>query len=374
MSHRTSVKFSLLAALLMPGLMGCGEPKTLSMSEYIASLPAAMCSQLVRCGSIGPSERTSCERRVAAQSDRSDGAYSFSAAVTAGRLRFNGESAAACLRHLEGGRCDLDGGNRNEALACQRVFRPLVEDGGACQGSLECRSSVCEGSGQGRLGCPGVCAASTGCNYLNCSNDESCAPQTPQCVPRRGNGERCDTPFSHDICQPGLVCIDSTCRPPNPAGAACLGSEQCGAGLYCDRATSQCRERQAEGSACANDDSCRDGLLCAISSTTPDSGVCKRVLDFPSACDPALSTGACPSHAYCDPTSRTCVERTPTGGSCAGEPCLEIHYCDETTLTCQARLGVGAACTPPTSSDPTRNPCEGGRCDVATRRCVILCE
>lgn len=374
MQHRTmSVRLSLVVSLLMLSLTGCGEPATISMSEYVSSLPAAVCSQAIRCGSIGASERASCERRLAAAIDAPGGAYSRSAAVAAGRLRFDGESAAACLRHIERGRCGLDGGNRNEFVACQRVFRPLVENG-ACQSGGECRSLVCEGSGQGRSGCPGVCAASTRCNYLTCGNEEFCDPQTQQCMPRRGSGGRCDTPAAHDFCQPGLVCIDNTCRPPNPAGAACLGQEQCAAGLFCDPATLQCRERLADGGACATQAFCRDGLVCIATSTTPDSGVCKTVLDFPSACDPALSTGACPIHAYCDPTSRTCVERTQTGGSCASEPCSGFLYCDEATQTCQARLAVGAACTPPTSSDPTRNPCEGGRCDATTRRCAIVCE
>jgi hypothetical protein len=379
MNLRTAIlsSISLLGAL---GLTGCDQPSTaegITREQYLAQLPAALCAHSVRCGNIGRSEEASCRsRRPNADPFAPYPGYAYDDAMTAGRVAFDGVAARKCLDYYRALRCHEDGDNTDDFRACRRIYRPRVADGGTCQANNECRSGTCNTSGPG---CPGTCAPSQGCNRLNCDEDSFCNNRNTQCTPRRGPGTPCDSPTDHEACQAGLVCIGGVCDVPQQTGGRCAtGSGWCAAGLDCDSATGTCRPRLAAESPCQGSDECQDGLVCAIE-TFPSAGFCKPVLDFPSACDPNLSTapGICPFHAYCDPNTRRCVERVQPGASCASEPCANVnyyYYCEEATLTCQVPLLPGADCTPPTSNDPSRNPCAyNGRCDPTTRKCVAVC-
>jgi hypothetical protein len=361
------------------GLTACDLPplyKSISRDEFLAQLPAAFCAHAAQCGTLGRAEEASCKSRLA----EGDAlvpipGYSYSEALQAGRLRFDGVAAEKCLNYYRAGRCPIDAENFDNFTACYRLYRPQVPDGGACQINTECRSDTCTSSGP--PGCRGVCAPATRCNRLSCYEDEYCSSQGA-CTLRLELGESCDPTLGPGTCQPGLVCQGSVCRPAVPAEGTCSAQEDCAPGLFCDSGSQTCKPRLAAGSHCPSPVSCQDGLSCVPEDRQLTSAVCKPVLDFPSACEPDLrtATAVCPAHAECDAGTRQCVERLAPGASCASEGCpLVIFYCDESTLTCQKPLAVGAACTPPASSDPTRNPCgTSGRCDPTTRKCVLACE
>ncbi|HEX2571054.1 MAG TPA: Dickkopf N-terminal cysteine-rich domain-containing protein [Polyangia bacterium] len=370
--HAALVLFTAL------GVAGCDTPplyESTSREQFFAQLPALYCAQAVRCGSIGSSEEASCRSRLA-QSDAlvSIPGYSYSEALQAGRLGFDGVAAAKCLAYYRAPRCSLDAENIDNYNACGRLYRPAVRDGGTCKINTECRSNICNAFGP--PGCPGVCAATAGCNRLSCYEDEFCG-SSGACALRGALGEPCDAQLGLDVCQAGLVCQGSTCSVPAKENDSCTAREQCAAGLFCDLTSNTCKPRLAIGDACASQESCQDGLLCTATTSPPTAGVCKPTLDFPSACDPDLATAPalCPVHAECDTNTRQCVERLAPGASCATESCqMIIFYCDESTLTCQEPLDPGATCTPPSSSDPTHNPCgASGQCDPATRKCVLAC-
>ncbi|HEX2571055.1 MAG TPA: hypothetical protein VH877_15955 [Polyangia bacterium] len=379
--HLRSVlpSLSLLSALALAGC-GSSNPASISQDQFYEQLPATLCSYYVACGSIGRSEEASCRTRPATV----DNIFSplpstlYRDGVAAGRLRFDGVAAQKCLDYYRAGRCYQDGDNYDDSRACRRVYRPLVADGGTCMLPTDCRSGTCNTSGG--PGCPGVCAPSNGCNRLNCSEDEFCNQSTPQCTPRRGPGVRCDDPTDYDACQPGLVCINGACNVPERAGGACgSGLGLCAAGFRCDIGASSCQATLPAGSACRRSEDCLKGLLCVSPTSTGTDGVCRPVLDVPSDCDPDLATAAsvCPLSSYCDSTTRRCVQRLQTGASCATANCPSGMglYCDEATLTCQELVRLGSTCTPPSSADPSRNPCGPiALCDATTRKCTAICQ
>jgi hypothetical protein len=372
---------SLLGAL---GLAACNEPSPgegIPQEQFLTELPAAQCAHAVRCGSIGRSEEASCRSRLASANNAdSPTGYSYREALSAGRLSFDGVAARKCLDYYRALRCGEDGENSDDHQACGRIYRPRVADGGTCRAGIECNSYTCDTSGP--VGCPGVCVPGSLCNRLTCDEDSFCDAQTRACVPRRPRGAACSPSFDHTSCQPGLVCIGGVCEVPQQSGGTCGGlTGLCAVGFYCDTDTVTCKPRLGAESLCGSSGECQDGLLCVFETIpSPTPGVCKPVLDFPSACDPDTTTAPaiCPAHAQCDPNTRQCVERPrpEPGASCTSEACPQgIFYCDEGTLTCKVPLAIGAACTPPSSSDPGYNPCGlSGRCDAATQKCVLACE
>jgi hypothetical protein len=129
-------------------------------------------------------------------------------------------------------------------------------------------------------------------------------------------------------------------------GASCASTyTACGAGLYCDGASSICTARKALGAACNGIDQCVEGIRC-----DPGSLTCQAWLKIGDPC--VAGELKCGGKAHCG-TGGKCVASPVLGADCTpipGEPVFcQIGWCapavlPATTRTCVPHAAPGAAC------------------------------
>lgn len=134
-----------------------------------------------------------------------------------------------------------------------------------------------------------------------------------------------------------------------PTGSACVASEECAGGGFCDKScagdmccTGTCAPRVAVGGAC-DGARCRPGTYCK-------QGVCAEYLPLGAPC---TASNECASPGFCeiaaDASSGTCALPDPAGSPCnpgRPYPCGGIDQrCDPTVNRCVETASVGAACT-----------------------------
>lgn len=201
------------------------------------------------------------------------------ASVDAGRIRFDGARAAACLREASLQCQSLE--------SCTTAIVGLVPQGGACStgecaAGLTCNDSTCPSTcqplpcpGQQQLGDGGCGPLSTGmgvslggaCNE-SAPCDERLRCHKGRCVWNRAQeGAACDTTFVIDRwCQGGLFCVDGRCSRGAAPGEPCSMNNACRVDSYCGL-DGGCVLAPTEGAAC--DGQCAVSMSCTA-------GTCKQ--------------------------------------------------------------------------------------------------
>ena len=287
---------SLSALLLLATIPACSD-SSLSLSEVSAAAADAVCTYRARCGQMP--DVASCK----AVTQREDA--QLSADVTAGRVKYDGKAAAACLEVFRSASCNYsDKSGQNEPQACTDAFKGAVTDNGVCYMGSECASGSCSGNV-----CP---VSSTSCCPGTCDPSASSAGAIPIGGDCSGIGALC---VSGAFCSYGLTTI---CTAKAAAGQSCdtlYAEESCVAGAYCvanGSNTGICGKLPAEGQACY-----------------PTGG-------YPYACDSMLD--------YCDSVTLKCVPRIPMGGNCSSSAsCVGYAACDATGH-CVSRPRAGESC------------------------------
>ncbi len=280
----------------------------------------------------------------------------YQASIAAGRLEYDAVKAYECRelgRAADGGIFPVSRENKPIG-ACENVFVPKVELGGACQLNIECAGDAyCKASGP--ASCSGTCVARLGLN-------EGCHPDNDQCANQAtcGNdggvtvcinakkdvGEACTT---NTNCKSHLVCwgdTDKTCQLRVPLDGTCEMNIT----------------RLPDGGITGYPDNCMPSGLCVI----PDGGMLEDGGFFGSCMAPAVTGEPCDPLGFdgksiCNACTRceqgTCTEYGRTGASCVDETdCFDpqVWYCDNAD-TCQVRPRQGEACVASGTSSPTGN-------------------
>jgi hypothetical protein len=333
-----------------------------SYEVYVEAATEVGCRQLHECIAA----RTT---RVAASSCRSDASAtsSYLEAIAAGRLRFDGAAACACLASYRPG-CDFDFA---AAIPCLDVLRPADPEG-RCTTAYDCGfGSRCVLTDER---CPGHCASfgaregepcgamETCFLGLRCGPAGTCLPATrlgdpctstfdciyaglgawcdaPSpgmpgvCRAGRGIGEPCGFMGSASFpqCASPLTCVGGRCGSGGTAGEVCSPTAPCATTAWCNAGI--CAQARAPGESCSADDECPVSFACA--------GTC---VPLPLVGEPCLDgrcwgecvSGVCTaraSGAACDPSA-------PFAPQCDGR-------CDPASMTCAALRAEGESCTVP---------------------------
>jgi hypothetical protein len=126
----------------------------------------------------------------------------INASQTQGRASFSPTDSATCVDSLKMMTCSefKQGASANMA-ACMNLIMPLVDMGGACTQSYECRTDNCVGADstadpvvEGTCGTAITEAArGSSCASFPCLEGDYCDPATVTCQAKKGAGEACTT-------------------------------------------------------------------------------------------------------------------------------------------------------------------------------------
>ena len=285
--------FSVLSFLLViptcdGGSTPAGGDTSISLPDFPAALVNGICTYAVRCGQMP--DLATCKATIQADEGQ------VSADVQAGRTKYDGKAAAACLDTLRSRSCSRAQGLWSESQVCKDFVKGTVADNSACYVGSECVSGSCSG----------------------------------------------------DICS-GSECCLGTCNPSPtaiPIGGDCSGSpDRCGSGAFCYYgSTSTCTAKGAAGQSCERVSyarSCVDKMYCVPNGT--DTGICGTLPAQGESCQPV---GVCDSLLnYCDYLTSKCVPNIPVGGDCsaASASCVAYATCD-TNGRCVAKASAGEPC------------------------------
>jgi hypothetical protein len=265
-----------------------GSDAGISLSDFPAALVDGICAYAVRCGQMP--DLATCKAAFRADEGQ------VSADVQAGRTKYDGTAAAACLDTLGSRSCSRAQGSWSESQVCKDFVQGTVADDGACYVGSECVSGSCSGD--------------------ICSGSECCL----------------------GACNPSPTAI--------PMGGDCSGSSKgCGSSAFCYYgSTPTCTAKGAAGQSCERVSyarSCVDGMYCVPNGT--DTGICGALPARGEICRPV---GVCDSLLdYCDSVTSTCVPNIPVGGDCSAPSatCVDYATCD-TNRRCVAKASAGEPC------------------------------
>jgi hypothetical protein len=290
--RRTDLGLALLATLLASA---CADPGH-------APTPAAFADQLCSllqpcCGAAGlPTDGVSCH-----------GVMDLAAASSP----FDAASAETCLADMRRAQADgtLCGGTTSDA--CARAFPSggTVAPGGACSRSEECAPSAA-----GHVDClqwfpAGAATVSGVCTVqrLGQAGDQPCAGDLEGSVRWTSWTSQATPPAEVVLCDraSGVICgAAQTCVPLTTTGGACLSSETCQAGAFCDLFGLVCTARVGQGAPCTEDQACQDAFYCGPTS---------------SSCAPRRADGA-----TCAVTSECALASACSAGVCRHAPDLGL--------------------------------------------------
>jgi hypothetical protein len=140
--------------------------------------------------------------------------------------------------------------------------------------------------------------------------------------------------FTPDIFQVLSYCPGAI-MPRLAAGAPCVSSSECVAGLYCKKGSGcpgVCTPYATVGESCAGGALCDPSLQCTSTTGGALTEVCAFVPEAGAPC-----TGSCGGTEYC-PLSQT--------------PCAQNLYCDSITSTCKPGRGLNEPCGPEGDGGP----------------------
>jgi hypothetical protein len=296
----------VMMAMLAGAVAGCGSKDGVPLDDLVAEHTAAECAMWTRCHVS--SDQAYC---VAVESTfgTSDRLARDVAAVKAGKAKYDGSMARACLDSFAKTSCDeLWSGGVTER-ACQGTFSSgTTADGYACAADVECLpGSYCYVYTGGS--CTGICTRSSTCQCpigQYCSLFDGCQPQGKE-------GDYCDWVTG---CAAGLTCtptndpttIVAACRKIAGKGEPCEAVNQCGGIIWstikCDMTSHVCVDNTSDG-ACFSVDS-----------------------------DARAANGCDPFTSYCDDSTSTLTCKPYTAA--LGDPCIVNR----------AECGVSAWCQP----------------------------
>ncbi|MBC7978425.1 MAG: hypothetical protein H7138_25860, partial [Myxococcales bacterium] len=196
----------LIAAVVVV-LTACGDGGgSLSIEAYPAALRDAFCAYAVDCGTIVDVE--ACRTTTIGQPPHLSA--SLVAAVEAGKVKFRGGDAQACVDALAGRSCDVTSeSSRVVPEPCATIFVGTQGEGASCASDTECVSQVCEVPACDEACCIGACigGAAPGrakvgesCEAARCDDTAFC-DEAAICVARKGAGSGC---IVADNCRFGL--------------------------------------------------------------------------------------------------------------------------------------------------------------------------
>lgn len=303
-----------------------GSTGPVPIDGLINQIVAADCALLVRCHQT--SDPAFCAAFIQAATGGGDfnSAGAIVAAVKAGKVSYDGNSARTCLDQLSSEACsDFFDASSSMPMGCDKVFTGKVKDGDRCIADVECMSkSFCASavSTGFQKSCDGICTRGGPlCNDdTHCGSGEVCdfsagtTTSNGTCVtPVRAGGpnQPCGT---NSACQPGLTCFQSgqgsICTAPGQAGQLCQGF-------------------------------CADGLICVPGDNT-FAATCVAPAGKGESCQVREQCGGLLSSLICDETVHRCVDRPssgpcPTPGSFGGGCNSLTSFCDTSlsTPTCQ---------------------------------------
>jgi len=368
------------AAGVLLGLLlaaGCGKSPVAS-ADFARAYAEATCAQSARCNLLDAALVAACEQSVGAVL-----ADDVERGIGAGRIRYDGDLARACVDGLRGAPCLRDGLPDTVQADCLAAVAGKVAPGGECSGLFECAGGLClpDAAGACPASCPAVLGKGASCQLHQgpeCDVRQSLGCIRGQCRPPGRDGDGCDTDLD---CDSEQVCVSGGCAPLLDEGQPCEGDAACEVGLACVGA--RCVRRADEGAQCATtlDEvdaafrlaGCAGGLVCRGAGLTaagaPVSGVCRRPSDAGGSCDDEPAglqefLDGCLTGLLC------------TGGRCAtppgAGPCALHDVCDTTVAYCDAGQCVpleddGVACLRPEQC--RSGGCTAGRCGPAVEVC-----
>lgn len=296
---------------------GGGDGGGVALQNLGERLTTTYCGAWVACGQF-PDEETC---RALTPTDLGE----LEAGVNAGRIRYDGVAAAACVDMATGGGglCIVSEPQGLGTKACDDTFTGTVAAGGGCFNNDECASRDCDRTGcnDGITCCEGKCRA-----FMLVATGGDCS-----------QGERC---AAGNYCESAPNTPIATCKAlVTTAGQPCNVHEACAPGLWC-----------------------RFGAVGATPICTPLPG---RGQDCDVAGLPCNSRGD-----VCDGATHKCVERRAVGATCTQIPdCVAYATCDEASHTCVALSGIGGACTKEEDCLGF-GPCVNGACTKRASRPV----
>jgi hypothetical protein len=242
------IRSALLLLLVIPA---CDSDNSISLSDLPAATVDALCTYAARCGQMP--DVASC--KAAAGADMGQ----LSADVQAGKIKYDGKAAAACLDAMRSASCNhSDPFNEGEPPACKDALKGTVADNGVCYSGSECVSGSCGG---------GVCSAS-GCCQGTCNPSAGSAAATPIGGKLPAEGQSCSpTGASYpSACDSMLDYCDSVslkCVLKIAVGGDCSTGASCVAYATCD-STGHCVANPGAGDACddVNGPQCLGSLFC----------------------------------------------------------------------------------------------------------------
>jgi hypothetical protein len=323
-------------------LTGCG-PGSVALDDYAIATRGAYCSHLETCGVIESVEtclatNTGFDFTINGLDLRLTA--SLRAAIEAGKVRYDGDSAKRCLDALGATRgCDPTAEiSRVRPDECLQIFNGRLGADEECARDDECISRQCDVPGCEEACCTGACVGDT-------------PPVRAQL------GESCEVAE----CDNGLFCDDgtATCVALKSQGGFCVSIAECRFGLYCNQSGECVGNLPTLGQACSGP--CRDeGTQCSTTSR-----VCVEVGLLGAPCQ--MSSDCSPFYV-CD-AGNHCSAGAPIGAPCSvSARCADVGaFCDipggEGSGTCAPLKAEGEVCDAGTA-------CQSGTCDTTTRQCI----
>jgi hypothetical protein len=297
----------LLALPLGASCHQSGGP--IPLGEVKARALAAICEHETRCGSF-PSV-AACRASLFSTTDQ------LVASVNAGRIKYDGNAAAACLDTLRATGCNRTDEPEAWELPCLATFKGVLAAGATCYIDEECVTGSCDSSSCASASacCAGTCEdlpvvpnpvpAGGECSGPNavCAQGTYCSysAPTPVCTVGPAPGQACDPAeitsgqcLDHNECVASGSALGGTCTAPPAEGESCApDGSACNSSLdYCDPVAEKCVRKLAPGMPCSTDVECVDYASCV-------SGACFPLSQLGEPCDETISNPACLGALQC---------------------------------------------------------------------------
>lgn len=312
----------------------------------------AICNYYARCGYVRSAQTCYDLYKGSLTKTFSQAQARYEASIAAGRVKYNGGRAKACLDALSGRSCDPSAVPETDEN-CDRIYEGTLAAGQTCN-SGECAYGLTCAL-PATSSCGGTCKALVAAGG-EATRSSECQPglyfEGGICKAPSDEGQAC-SPASSDSCKPGLHCQDRVCVKWRIEGQSCSDTQRCY--LYLNCLSGVCARPSGVGQACgANDVGCMLDLYCNL-----DAMVCK---------EPEAEGGACSSSSYCQGglicSNGTCAKPSSEGQACVARGCAENLYCEGASKTCKPVVADGAACSTNGSDSPCKSGslCSGGKC------------
>ena len=301
-------KLTILLALSLLGACH-DEEGSLPLGELREKALDAVCDYTTQCEGF-PSV-ASCKTSTFRTTDQ------LIAAVNAGRIKYDGKAAAACLDVLRATGCNRTDSPAEGPLPCAETFKGTLPAGTTCNVNEECVSGICtdiyctstsacctgtcEDSpaavnpvsvGGNCRAANAVCAQGSYCNQSGTTSICAVGPAVGQpCDPAEITTGRC---LNHAVCVAPSGGALGTCTPPPAEGQTCdPNGPACNSSLdYCDSSSGKCVRRLAPGMACPNGDECVGYASCV-------SGTCVALQQVGAPCEEGATVATCLGSLEC---------------------------------------------------------------------------